>query len=358
MLSAPPVRRRSLPALFLVLAAALVFAAPSLAAADGPRIAYVEWKAEPPMTRLVTVAPDGSARRTLPLAGVQPAPFEGPVWSADGASLLFAGYAVDADGDASENARPSLFVIGAEGGVPRQVPGTIGASRPVLSPDGRTVAFRRSKLIHRYDPKHPLGFGLYISVTAWVVSLEGGSPRRLTPWRHGLVNEPVAFSPDGLTLLLERNRGPASGNEIVARPLAGGSLRVIARGAEDPSYSPDGTRIAMVSYRDRIQVETGDRPAPIGELYVTRADGSEPRRLTQTKRAQESQPSWSPDGGRIAFLRTPGPGGFGFGSTLFQVNADGACLRRVTGSSGRSAPALYGPAWQPGPGREAGLLSC
>jgi dipeptidyl aminopeptidase/acylaminoacyl peptidase len=352
------VRALRLPALLLSLSAALACAAPAWAATDGPRIALVEWRAEPPMTRLVTVAPDGSGRRTLPLAGVQPVPFAGPAWSPDGTSLVFAGYRVDAGGDSSESGRPWLFIVGAEGGVPQPLPGTAGGSHPVLSPDGATVAFRRGKLVQRYDPDHPLRFGFYFSVTAWVVSLDGGPPRRLTPWRNGLVNEPAAFSPDGSVLLIERDRGPAAEAEIVARPLAGGPLRVIARRAVEPAFSPDGTRIAMVSFRDRLSFETGDGPVSMGELYVTRADGSEPHRLTRSPRAQESQPSWDPSGSRISFLRVPGPGGLGFGSVLFQTDPDGACLRRVTGGSGRSAPALYGPAWQPGLGREAGPISC
>jgi dipeptidyl aminopeptidase/acylaminoacyl peptidase len=358
LLTVPSARRRCLPVLLVLLAAALALASPSFAA-DGPRIAFVEWLAEPPMTRLTSVGVDGSARTTLALDGVQPVPFEGPVWSPDGSALVFSGYPVAPDGGLREGARFRIFVIDAAGGEPREVPGSLGGSHPVLSPDGRTVAFQRSKFAHRFDPANPLDFGSYFSVTTWTVSLEGGRPRQLTPWRNQLVNAPAAFSPDGSTLLLERDRAPGGRQpEVVARNLSGGPLRVIARGAEDPSYSPDGSSIALISYRDGLRLETGDGPAPVGEVYVVRADGSQPRRLTKTPRAQESQPSWSPSGGRIAFVRTPGPGGFGFGSTLFQVNADGACQRRVAGSSSRSAPALYGPAWQPGPGREAGPLSC
>lgn len=342
----------------LVLAALVVAPTAALAAVDpGARIALVEWKAEPPQTRLVTVAPDGSGRRTLPLAGVQPVPFVGPVWSPDGSALVFAGYGVNGAGETRDNGRSRLYVVGPEGGVPWPLPGTEGGSRPVLSPDGLTVAFERGKLIHRYDPDHPLAFGLYASTTTWVVSLAGGSARRLTPWRNGLVNEPAAFSPDGSTLLLERDRAGRD-TEIVARPVAGGPLRVIARNAEQPAYSPDGTRIAMVSYRDRLSFRTADGPAPVGELYVTLADGSQPRRLTRTSRAQESQPSWDSSGSRIAFLRVPGPGGLGFGSVLLQADPEGACVRRVTGANGRNASALYGPAWQPGPGREVTVLSC
>lgn len=344
-----------------MLTASLALAAPASAeVSPGPRLAFVEWLSEPPMTRLATIAADGSRRSTLPLGGVQPVPFEGPAWSGDGSTLVFAGYPVDAKGELREKeASPRLFVVGAEGGTPLELPGTVGGSRPVLSPDGRTVAFLRSKLNFRFNPKDPGAFGYYSSATTWTVGLDGGRPRRLTPWRNGLSNIPAAFSPDGSTLLLERDREPGWNSEIVARPLAGGPLRVVARRAEQPAYSPDGTQIALIDYRDGLTVETGDGPAAIGELYlVWAADGSGPRRLTRTRTAQESQPSWSPSGERLAFLRIPGPGGLGFGSTLMQANADGSCARRITGGSGRTAPALYGPAWQPGARREAGPLSC
>src|SRR5207249_4182175 len=57
-----------------------------------------------------------------------------------------------------------------------------------------------------------------------------------------------------------------------------------------PDWSPDGTRIAFV----------GRRPGERFGIYVTRADGGDPVRLTS--QAYEAQyPDWSPDGGRIAF---------------------------------------------------------
>jgi Tol biopolymer transport system component len=352
--------KRLAPTLLASLIAAVALAAPAPAAvSSGPRLAFVEWLAEPPMTRMTTIAADGSGRSTLPLGGVQPVPFEGPAWSADGSTLVFAGYPVDAKGELrGKEGSPRLFTVGAEGGAPRELPGTAGGSRPVLSPDGGTVAFLRSKLNFRFNPKDPVAFGYYSSVTTWTVSMDGGRPRRLTPWRNGLSTVPAAFSPDGSTLLLERDREPGWSSEILARPLAGGPLRLIARRAEQPAYSPDGTRIALVDYRDNFKVETGDGPTAVGELYVVRADGTQPQRLTKTKTAQESQPAWSPSSERIAFLRVPGPGGLGFGTTLMQANADGSCARRVTGGKGRTAPALYGPVWQPGPGREGLSLRC
>ena len=57
-----------------------------------------------------------------------------------------------------------------------------------------------------------------------------------------------------------------------------------------PSWSPDGGHIAFDSIRD------GDL-----EIYVMGSDGSNPRRLTNSAGFDAWSPSWSPDGRYIAF---------------------------------------------------------
>lgn len=346
---------------FLLLAVLCCAALPASAAAatvPGPRLAYVEWRPAPPMARLVTVAADGSDRRSLVPTGVQPLPEGDPAWSVDGSTLFFAGYRASATGEARENARTWIYAVGAEGGPARRLPGTAGARGPVLSPDGSTIAFERVRIRNRYDPRRPLKSGVSIRSSAWSVPVEGALPRQLTPWRWGLTVRPATYSPDGSTLLLERDRGGAFNPEVIAREAGRRSLRVLVTGAEQPAYSPDGTRIALVSYRDRDLARGPTGLEPVGELYVLDADGTRPRRLTRTPGQHESQPAWSPDGSRLAFLRARGPAGLGLGSTLLQANGDGTCLRSVAGAGGRRGPVLHGPAWQPGPVRAAGPLSC
>ena len=76
----------------------------------------------------------------------------------------------------------------------------------------------------------------------------------------------------------------------------------------NPSWSPDGRRLAFESRRDGQ-----------GEIYVVNVDGSGLRRLTRNP-ADDTHPSWSPDGKEILFdsdrggtwnLYTIGPGGSG-----------------------------------------------
>jgi TolB protein len=81
----------------------------------------------------------------------------------------------------------------------------------------------------------------------------------------------------------------------------------------DPAWSPDGRKIAFISRRDgRL------------EIYVVNADGSGLRRLTHSPRGEYS-PAWSPDGREIAFLRLTRQRG-----ELYVMNADGSGERRLT----------------------------
>lgn len=93
----------------------------------------------------------------------------------------------------------------------------------------------------------------------------------------------------------------------------------------DPDLSRDGTRIAFASARSGSL-----------DVYVMKADGSGTRRLTTT-RGNQSQPSWSPDGSRIAYQSDQDA------DHIYVMDADGKRAHRVTNDP---APETE-PAWSP-----------
>jgi Tol biopolymer transport system component len=80
----------------------------------------------------------------------------------------------------------------------------------------------------------------------------------------------------------------------------------------EPSWSPDGARLAFVSTRDN----------PSGtyqyDVFVADVDGSNVKRLTSIG---AGAPAWSPDGRQIIFSS---------GARLYVMNADGSSLARLT----------------------------
>jgi len=343
----------------VIILALIAMAAAAAPLPEGPRLAYVVWKTGKPMQlKVETVAADGTGRTTLVGPGkIWPQPFGTGSWSPDGSTLAFGG----APRDDREGADRQVYLVSANGGEATPVPGTRAGTEPVFSPDGHTIAFSRTKLEFKIDLRHPERSRDYFSTTAWTVDLTTGRVRKLTPWRNGLRVTPTSFSPDGSRLLVEREQG--HGEEVAVFDLASSRMTLFARKAHDAVYSPDGSRIALISKRDDVTVQGADGPIALGELYVAAADGSDWRRLTRNRTREEEAPSWDPSGQRLAFAQSTGPGTIGFGliNVISEINPDGSCLTRVVGKP-RSEPAsklaLYAPTWRPGPGREAGPLAC
>jgi Tol biopolymer transport system component len=82
-----------------------------------------------------------------------------------------------------------------------------------------------------------------------------------------------------------------------------GITRLTDRGAKfDPSWSPDGSRIAFVG---------AAAPYPYNsEIYTMNADGSDLVNLTNSP-SSDGDPDWSPDGRKIVFVRVSRRAGSG-----------------------------------------------
>ena len=93
-----------------------------------------------------------------------------------------------------------------------------------------------------------------------------------------------------------------------------------------PAWSPDGTRLAYVSFEARKPV-----------IYVhTVATGK--RVPVANFKGSNSAPSWSPDGRQLAITLTRDGN-----SQVYMINADGSNARRITQSSGIDTEATFSP---------------
>jgi len=93
-----------------------------------------------------------------------------------------------------------------------------------------------------------------------------------------------------------------------------------------PAWSPDGKRLAYVSFENKKPV-----------VYIhTLADGK--RHVVANFKGSNSAPAWSPDGNRLAVVLSREGG-----SQMFLINPDGSGLRRLASSSAIDTEPRYSP---------------
>jgi Tol biopolymer transport system component len=117
---------------------------------------------------------------------------------------------------------------------------------------------------------------------------DGSDVQRITT---DLANWAPQYAPGGRQLAVQVNQ------DVVVIALASGTSRQLTAGRSDgmnPSWSPDGTRLAFVTRRNG--------PA---EIFTMAADGSDPQVLVSMPRGGAIDPRWAPDGTRIAFVFLP-----------------------------------------------------
>jgi Tol biopolymer transport system component len=106
--------------------------------------------------------------------------------------------------------------------------------------------------------------------------------------------------------------------------------------AEAAVWSPDGKRI---SYEAPDPASTDPR----GRIFVANADGSSPHEIAPLTDTSDFQPTWSPDGSKLAFERQTYSGSMITSETVDIANADGSgSAAPVPGTDHDSAPA-----WSP-----------
>jgi Tol biopolymer transport system component len=237
---------------------------------------------------------------------------------------------------AVQSLRGGLFVHGPRiAQRPTRLTDDPGDTAPSVSPDGRTVVFGRVE---------NAGSTTTIESHLFAVNIDGSDLRRLTS--GGALDGQPSFSPDGREIVFTRRADDHSPPHLFLMPVAGGepTQLTFGTGSEDePVYAPSGHLIIFVGDR-------GPLGGPRQQNLFSIAPGGTGRRLLVAGPSQDREPAVSPDGRRILFVS-----GRDGGSNLFLASMSGTVLTQVTHGSGCAVACYASPTWSPDGGHIAFL---
>jgi Tol biopolymer transport system component len=142
----------------------------------------------------------------------------------------------------------------------------------------------------------------------------------------------AAFPGNNGKVAFDSDRDTAAGEIYSITPGGSATRLTFSTRSSDPAYSPDGSRIAFIS----------TKPTGTTQVWVMNADGSNPREITHTN-TPKLEPAWSPDGTKIAYVANSFDVDGGTDYEIWTINADGSGRRQLTHNS---IPDRQ-PAWSP-----------
>ena len=292
----------------------------------------------------------GESVRRLTEAGYSPA------WSPDGAKIV---YATDhAENLLNRGYVSELWTVVVATGEKRRVFAG-DAVQPSWSPHGQRIAFWEA-----FTPGHQGQRDI------WTIPADGGTAVPVTS--DAAVDWSPVWSPDGRHLYFSSDRGGSMNVWRVAIDERTGvpsgpfePLTVPSSSAAHLSAAADGHAIAYTSFANSETIQrvaldpatgaargapaivvggsrpfSGPAPSPDGrwltffslapqlDIFVSASDGTSVRQLTND-RANDRNPTWSPDGTQIVFMSNRDGE-----SQLWSIRPDGSGLRRLTGLKG------------------------
>jgi Tol biopolymer transport system component len=274
---------------------------------DGTKILYATDHAENLLNRgyvselWTVVVATGEKRRIFAGDAVQPS------WSPHGQRIAF--WEVFAAGHQGQR---DIWTIPADGGT--AVPVTSDPAidwSPVWSPDGRHVYFSS-------DRGGPMN--------VWRVAIDERTGVPSGPFEPMTVPSSSAghlsAAADAHTIAYTSFANSDTIQRVALDPATGavrGAPAIVIGGSRPfsgPAPSPDGRWLAFFSL------------APQLDIFVSAADGTSVRQLTND-RANDRNPTWSPDGKQIVFMSNRDGE-----NQIWSIRPDGSGLRRLTGLKG------------------------
>ena len=212
------------------------------------------------------------------------------------------------------------------------------SNSPRWSPDGKWLAFLSSRPAAETPPGIGQGAGPAAAASGsaeqsraqvYLLSLEGGEARRLTNLKNGVST--FRWSPDGTRMVVVSRIGPSDSRpesrdksdvrhyrntsykfndsgwfddrrtHLWVVDVKSGNTKQITEGNDwndsDPQWSPDGTRIALVSNRTGREYDENRNT----DVWVVAADGGPLTKISDHDEADNS-PRWALDGKTIAYV--------------------------------------------------------
>ena len=257
-------------------------------------------------------------------------------WTPDGSQILFtfgndtflegdAGiYAVDADGSRLQAiVDPAVNTVRADNGQMTYFD---------ISPDGSQIVYSTCRYpdSDRLPPSDLESWEFSYEIV--VSNIDGTDMRRITNNNH-FDNFPV-WSPDGSQIAFvsdidPSHNAPETHGRLMVYTMATGELRDIAPfygsdrvAPHPPVWSPDGRRIALLAYDGDVVFDSDDgnwdwvlEPLAVYTARTGPGGGWLQRKISRAF----SEPSWSPDGSRIALVAP-----WADGAALFTFAPDGS----------------------------------
>jgi TolB protein len=189
----------------------------------------------------------------------------------------------------ADDHKSHVYIVPIDGGTPRQITSNGPSYWHGWSPDGKTLAFTGERSIDGKDD-----FDIY------TVPVAGGSETRLTT-APGLDDGPD-YSPDGAYIYFNSER---TGHMQIWRMKADGSAQEQITFDDSnnwfPHLSPDGQTMVYIAYEKGV---TGHPPNKDVELRLMSMNDRKVHTLTKLFGGQGTMnvPSWSPDGKKLAFV--------------------------------------------------------
>lgn len=283
---------------------------------------------------------------------------------------------------------PSLYTVPLDGGIAEPLPADWGFAGS-FSPDGKKFAYNRHPMVwsrkhyrgsyaadlwvldvesrssrklldaevpdaekpNNFWPMYGNGFIYFVSDrdtkakagspavlqsrnNIWKMPAEGGEPVQVTKHTSGSLFWP-SLSADGKVIVYEENFG------LWKLDTATGETREIKIDIVPDEKDNNLETLAVSSEADTYHLSPSGKRAVIatnGELFTIATDRGDVRRLTKTSDVRESNPQWSPDGKRIAFVSDRSGR-----EEIWICDEQGGNLKRLTNSETQKGAPVWAP---------------